>query len=163
MKLQPASQKEVRRMAAGCCVCAVAEIIGFLALQLFGIGSFTYRIITGALGGTLVAIGNFTLMCLMIQGAAGTKDEKLLRAKVQASYNLRLFIQAAWVVAAFLIPQINVLAAAFPLLFPTVVIYYLQMTGKLIPKEEKKDFVPVTDSDESESEDDDNDLNSFEV
>lgn len=133
MKLQPASRKEVKRMAAGCCICAVFEIIGFFLLSQFGIGKFGYRMITGSIGGTLVAILNFAMMCLMIQNATGIQDQKLLKAKVQGSYNLRLIVQAAWVIIAFVSPWINVIAAAVPLLFPTVVIYYLQSKGKLMP------------------------------
>lgn len=134
MKLQPASRKEVARIAVGCTICAVIEIIGLLILSIVGIGTFSYRMLIGAVGGTGVAILNFALMCLMIQNAAGIQDQKLLRAKVQGSYNFRILVQAGWVAAAFFIPWINVIAAAIPLLFPTAVIYYLQMKGKLLPK-----------------------------
>ena len=51
------------------------------------------------------------------------------------SYNARMLLQAGWVVAAFLIPQISFFAGALPILFPHVVIYYLQFTGKLMPKD----------------------------
>lgn len=120
-------------MAVGCGICAVIEIVGFLLLSLFGIGKFSYRMITGSLGGSAVAVLNFAMMCLMIQNATGIEDKKLLKAKVQGSYNLRLLVQAAWVVIAFVSPWINVIAAAVPLLFPTAVIYYLQSKGKLMP------------------------------
>lgn len=160
MKLQPASRKEVSRMAVGCSICAVIEIAAFLVLHLFGIGHFSYRMITGTVGGTLVAIGNFAMMCLMVQNATGIQDQKLLKAKVQGSYNLRILVQAAWVAAAFFIPFINVIAAAVPLLFPTAVIYYLQMTGKLMPPSD----APVTHRDPvPEEENPADNLNSFEV
>lgn len=161
MKLQPASKKEVTRIAIGSSICAVAEIVVFLILSLLGVGSFGFPVIIGTVGGTLVAVGNFTLMCLMVQNAAGTQDQKLLRAKVQGSYNLRLLLQAAWVVAAFLIPFINVIAAAIPLLFPTAVIYYLQVTGKLMPKSDSP-AAPRQSVEEDGDENEDN-LNSFEV
>lgn len=161
MKLQPASKKEVTRIAVGSSICAVAEIAGFLILSLLGIGTFGFPVIIGTVGGTLVAVGNFTLMCLMVQNAAGTQDQKLLRAKVQGSYNLRLLLQAAWVVAAFLIPFIHVIAAAIPLLFPTAVIYYLQVTGKLMPKSDTP-AAPRQIVEEDGEENEDN-LNSFEV
>ena len=138
MKLQPASRKEVARIAVGCAICAGIEILGFLVLSLLGIGTFSYRIVTGAVGGAAVAVANFTLMCLMVQNATGTKDEKLLKAKVQASYNFRLLIQAIWVVVAFVVPWIQIVAAAIPLLFPTIIIYYLQSRGKLLPAQEQK-------------------------
>ena len=159
MKLQPASRKEVARMAVGCGVCALVELVGFAVLHLFGIGRFSYQIILGAAGGTLVAVLNFALMCLMVQNAAGIQDEKLLKAKVRGSYNLRILFQAAWVAAAFFIPFINVIAAAIPLLFPTAVIYFLQITGRLLPKDEAS-AAPRSPIQEDEPEDH---LNSFEV
>ena len=143
MKLQPASRREVSRIAVGCAICAGIEIIAFLILSLLGIGSFSYRILTGALGGSAVAVLNFALMCLMVQNATGTQDEKLLKSKVRASYNFRLLLQAAWVIAAFLIPWINIIAAAIPLLFPTVIIYYLQSRGKLLHEDQDR---PKTDT-----------------
>ena len=159
MKLQPASRKEVTRMAIGCGICAGVEIVGFIVLHLFGIIRFRYPIILGAAGGTLVAVLNFAMMCLMVQNAAGIQDQKLLKAKVQGSYNLRILFQAAWVAAAFFIPFIHVIAAAIPLLFPTIVIYYLQITGRLMPKENDASAARST-SQQDEPEDP---LNSFEV
>lgn len=160
MKLQPASKKEVLRMAAGCGICAAAEIAVFGVLRLCGIGQFNYRVILGALGGTAVAILNFALMCLMVQNAAGIQDQKLLKAKVQGSYNLRILFQAAWVAVAFFVPFLNVIAAAIPLLFPTAVIYFLQITGRLMPKNSS----PAPKASEKPEEDDSEDnLNSFEV
>lgn len=160
MKLQPASKKQLSRIAAGSSICAVIEIAAFVVLHFCGIGRFSFRIILGTLGGTLIAILNFALMCLMVQTAAATQDQKLRKAKVQASYNLRLFVQAAWVVAAFFIPFINVIAAAVPLLFPTVVIYFLQITGRLMPKEETSASTREPVPEEENPEDN---LNSFEV
>lgn len=131
MKLQEASRKEATRMAKGCGICAVIAIAAFFLMDQFGIAVFSYRHIIGVLGGTVIAVFNFCLLCLMVQSAAATSDEKLRRAKVQASYNLRLIVQAGWVVAAFFLPFVNVIAAAVPLLFPTVVIQYLRSKGKL--------------------------------
>ena len=153
MILQPASRKELKRIAVGSAVCAVLEIALFWLLSVFGIGRFSYRIVTGTVGGTLMGILNFALMCLMIQNATGIADEKLMKAKVRGSYNLRKIIQILWVVAAFLIPGINVLAAAIPLFFPNVVIYYLQFRGKLFPKEDptpKADPAPAPQEPETE-------------
>lgn len=47
-----------------------------------------------------------------------------------------MLVQAGWVVAAFLIRPLHFVAAAAPILFPHVVIYYLQATGRLMPKEQ---------------------------
>lgn len=156
MKLQPASRKEVRRIAIGSAVCALILIAGLFILSLVGVGQFSYRVIIGAVGGTAVAILNFTLMCLMVQSAAITQDQKLRKAKVQASYNLRLFIQAAWIIAAFFIPWVHVVAAAIPLLFPNAVIFFLQATGRLLPADSTpaQPRSAVADEPGEESEDD---------
>lgn len=159
MKLQPASKREVTRIAVGCSLCAVIMVIGFLVLSLLGIGTFSYRVFIGAIGGTAVAVFNFALMCIMVQNAAGIEDQKRMKLKVQSSYNLRIFIQAAWVAAAFFIPWIHTLSAAIPLLFPTAVIYYLQITGRLIPKSNAASAQTLAENNK-ESEDD---LGTFEV
>lgn len=154
MILQPASRKELKRIAIGSSVCAILEIAVFWLLSLLGIGTFSYRIITGTVGGTLMGILNFALMCLMIQNATGMTDEKLMKAKVRSSYNLRKIIQILWVVVAFLIPGIHVLAAAIPLFFPNVIIYYLQFKGKLFPQQETSPKVtPVSQEPEEVTED----------
>ena len=147
MKLQSASIKEIKRICVGSCVCLVLMFVGFFLLSQFGIGSFDYRVILGGVVGTAVAVGNFMLLCITIQNAAGIDDKKQMKNRFQLSYNARLIAQAAWVVVAFLVPCFQVLASAIPLLFPTVIIYYLQMTGNLVtpsqrmnpPQEEQKD------------------------
>lgn len=133
MKLQPASRKEVIRIATGCGILCVILIAAFFVLSLVGVGTFSYRVILSAVGGSLVAVFNFALMCLMVQNAAGTEDKKLLKAKVQASYNFRLFLQAIWVLVCFIAPIFTVLAGAIPLVFPTATIFFLQFTGRLVP------------------------------
>lgn len=160
MKLQPASKKEAARMAAGCGICAAIELAAFALLHVCGIVRFRYQIVIGTLGGTVVAIINFILMCLMVQNAAGIQDQKRLKAKVRSSYNLRILFQAAWVALAFFVPFIHLIAAAIPLLFPTAVIYFLQMTGKLMPKEDSPAPARTSVPEEEEPEEH---LGSFEV
>ena len=106
--------------------------------------------VLGAAGGVGVAVLSFVMLCLAVQKAVDTQDEKLRKSRMQLSYNLRLLIQAGWVVLAFLLPCFNVLAAAAPLLFPTVIIFYLQQKGKLVTPSERKNPEP---SDEEEPED----------
>lgn len=148
MKLQPASRREVTRIAIGCAVCCAIEIAGLFVLSLLGILKFNYTIITGAVVGSLVAVLNFTLMCLMVQSAAATADEKHRRAKVQASYNLRRLMQIGWLVLAFFVPFFNVIAAAIPLLFPTAIIFFLQATGRLVSPSDRTDTPEAPDEEE---------------
>lgn len=164
MILQSASRKEVRRIAIGSGICCAAEVAAFWLLSELGIGTFSYRVVTGALGGTLTGILNFVLMCLMIQKATEIDDEKLRKAQVRNSYSFRKLIQVLWIVAAFLIPGVSLLAAIVPLFFPNLVIYYLQMRGKLFPADataERKPAAPSPASSEEEEEQEE-DLGPFE-
>lgn len=130
MKLQDASKKEIKRIALGTGLGLVLMLAVFAALSLFGIGTFDYTVILSAVIGGGIAIGNFTLLCLTIQKAAGIEDKKQMKARFQLSYHARLMTQAAWVVAAFLLPCFNAVAAAIPLLFPTATIYLTSLRIK---------------------------------
>ena len=90
----------------------------------------------------VIAVVNFTLMCITIQRAVNIADQKSMKAFIQGSYNGRLLLQAGWIVAAYLMPWFNVIAAAVPLLFPNLMIFYLQARGKLVTPSERKNPPP---------------------
>jgi len=137
MKLQSASRKEITRIAVGTLVCDGIMIAALFLLSQFGIGKFEIgRILLGALCGSIIAVANFTILCLTVQSAVEIESKRKMKARFQLSYNLRMLIQAGWVVTAFLIPQIHFIAGAAPILFPNMVIFYLQFTGRLMPKKE---------------------------
>jgi len=142
MKLQPASQREVRRIACGTAVGGVLLIAVMFLLSVIGIGTFDYRVFTGVIGGCIVAVINFTMMCITIQRAVNIGEQKAMKAFIQGSYNGRLLLQAGWIVAAYLMPWVNVFAAAIPLLFPNLMIFYLQARGKLVTPSERKNPTP---------------------
>ena len=143
MKLQPASRKEITRIAIGTLVCDAILIAALFLLSLVGVGQFeTGRILLGVVCGSVIAVLNFTILCLTVQSAVGMENKRKMKARFQLSYNIRLLVQAAWVVASFLIPQIHFVAGAAPILFPNVVIYFLQFTGKLMPKDEQGQDAP---------------------
>lgn len=128
---QPASKKEIRRIAAGSALLTAVMWVVFAALGVAGFGGLTGRVILSSLVGDAVAVGNFAALCLMVQKAAAVAEDKnRSKAIVQLSYNLRLAVQAGWVVLAFVLPCFHVIAGAVPLLFPRAVIYYLQLTGQ---------------------------------
>lgn len=156
MKLQSASIREIKRVAIGSGICLLLMIAVFFVLSLVNVVTFNYKIFLGGIAGTAIAIGNFALLCMTIQKAVETEDKKLMKAKFQMSYNGRLIAQAAWVVAAFLIPVFNVFAAAIPLLFPTAVIFFLQSRGKLVTPSNRKNPVNPEEPEEER-------LDSFEV
>jgi len=152
MKLQSASRKEIRRITLGTLVCDGIMIAGLFLLSQFGIGKFGLpRILLGAACGSIIAIVNFTILCLTVQMAAEMTNQRKMKAKFQLSYNIRLILQAGWVVACFAIPQIHFVAGAAPVLFPNVVIFYLQSKNKLFdPSETPASPTPM---DEEEPED----------
>ena len=143
MILQPASRKEVKRVAVGTLVCDVLLVAGLFLASQFDIGTFDLgKILISAAIGSCVAVLNFALMCLTVQSALGMTDQKKMKAKFQLSYNARMIVQAGWTVAAFLISGLHFVAAAAPILFPKVTILYLNAKGKLIPKNEAATAAP---------------------
>ena len=134
MILQPASRKEVKRVAVGTLVGDVLLVAGLFLASQFDIGTFDLgKILISAAIGSCVAVLNFALMCLTVQSALGMTDQKNMKAKFQLSYNARMILQPGWTVIAFLIPGLHFIAGAAPVLFPTVTILYLQAKGKLLP------------------------------
>ena len=138
MKLQAAAKKMTGLIALGTLIGTVAMICVFVLLHFLHIYDFRYTILLGAAVGAFVAVLNFYLMCITIQAAAKMEDKKQMKAKIQLSYNGRMVLQAGWVVAAFLLPCFQVVAAALPLLFPSVVIVVLRRSGKLVEPSARK-------------------------
>lgn len=137
MKLQSASRKEIRRIALGTLACDGIMIAGLFLLSQFDMGTFDLpRILLGAACGSVIAIINFTILCLTVQSAVEIDNKRKMKARFQLSYNIRLVLQAGWVVACFAIPQIHFVAGAAPILFPNVVIFYLQSKNRLLPPSE---------------------------
>ena len=157
MKLQSASQKEILRISKGTLVCDALLIAVLFLLSQFDIGTFRLLpILLGVAGGTVVAIANFTILCLTVQKAVDIEDKKAMKARFQLSYNLRLILQAGWVVLCLVLPQIHFIAGAAPVLFPNAVIFYLQRTNKLVTNPENP--APKVMDDEQEDH-----LESFEI
>ena len=157
MKLQSASQKEILRISKGTLVCDALLIAVLFLLSQFDIGTFRLLLILlGVAGGTVVAIANFTILCLTVQKAVDIEDKKAMKARFQLSYNLRLILQAGWVVLCLALPQIHFIAGAAPVLFPNAVIFYLQRTNKLVTNPENP--APKVMDDEQEDH-----LESFEI
>ena len=157
MKLQPASKKEIKRIAIGTGAFDLILLAALFVLSLEGLLTFNYTVFLGVLIGSLVAILNFTIMCLTIQKATGIDDQKQMKAFIQGSYNGRLMLQAAWIVVAILVPHFQVIASAAPLLFPNLTIFSLQAKGKLVEPSQRKN-PPADEQDEPEDR-----LESFEV
>lgn len=150
MKLQPASRKELSRIAIGTLVCDGVMIAALFVLSLVGVGSFdVFRILLGAACGSVVAIVNFAILCLTVQSAVEIENKKKMKARFQLSYNIRLLLQAGWVVLCFLLKPIHFVAGAAPILFPNVVIFFLQSRNRLFPQSDAP-AKPMADDEEPE-------------
>ena len=133
MNLQAGSKKELRRIACGTALCTAVMWVLFAALHMVGWVRFDSTVVLGGLIGSLVAIGNFAGICLVVEKIIDEQDEKRRKAKLQLSHNCRMLLQAVWVVVAIAAPCFQPFASVLPLFFPRITIYYLQITGKYKP------------------------------
>ena len=78
------------------------------------------------------------------------QDEKRRKATLQASYNVRMLLQAVWIIVSIGAPCFQPFASVLPLLFPRVTIYYLQITGKYKPLAPAGPSVDVSVEDDPE-------------
>ena len=145
MKLQPASRREIKRIAIGTVILDLLLIAAFALLGLLKILNFQpLSVIVSAAIGSGLAIGSFTVLCITVQQAVEIEDHKKMQAKFQLSYNIRMVVQAAWVVICFFVPWLNIFAGAIPLAFPKITILYLNGKGRLVEKTD----VPADDATE---------------
>ena len=133
MKLQDASRKEAIRISKGVLILDGVMIAALFLLSQFGLGKFDIvKVLLGTVLGSVISIANFIILCLTIQSALEIENQRKMKARFQNSYNIRLFIQAAWIVAAFLLrSKVHFIAAALPVFFPNVWLIYLQLSGRL--------------------------------
>lgn len=138
--------REISRIALGTLILDILMIAAFALLGLLQMMDFRLiPILVSALIGSCLAIGSFTLLCITVQQAVEIEDRKKMQAKFQLSYNIRMVVQAGWVIICFFVPWLNIFAGAIPLAFPKITILYLNGKGKLIPKSEA---APTEDNDE---------------
>ena len=80
MKLQPASRKEITRITIGTLVCDGILIAALFLLSLVGVGQFdAVRILLGVACGSLLAVLNFTILCLTVQSAVGMENKRKMK------------------------------------------------------------------------------------
>ena len=75
MKLQKASVYEIKRMAKGSVLLGAAQTVVFLVLWLFKVVDRFYPTVIGTVGGIIITVLSFTILCLAIQRAADTQDQ----------------------------------------------------------------------------------------
>ena len=115
-KLDPVVKKETSYVAvwvlAGCMMTqGVCLVLGWWSLS----------VLLGSVLGGLTAVGNFLLMCLMVQKAV-LQTPKQAQNTVKLSQGLRLMMQGLILVLAAVVPVFNIWTAAIPLLIPRIAI-----------------------------------------
>ena len=85
------------------------------------VGWWHWSVLWGSLLGGATAVGNFLLLCLMVQRAV-TQTEKQAKNTVKLSQGLRLMMQGLILVLAASLSVFNIWAAAIPLLIPRIAV-----------------------------------------
>ena len=76
----------------------------------------------GAIGGFVVAVGNFFWMAVSVQKVASIEDEERARKTMGVSYRYRTLMQFVWVILAIVVPIINPVSGIVPLFIPSIMI-----------------------------------------
>lgn len=145
-KLDPVVKKETAYVAAW--VAAGVLMIQGVCLM---VGWWNLSVLLGGLLGGATAIGNFLLMCRMVQKAV-TQTEKQAKNTVKLSQGLRLMMQGLILVLAACLPSVfNIWATAIPLLVPRIGISIRELRkAKKNPSPDR----PAIGWDDEEDEDD---------
>ena len=126
MKPQQAVIKETKHIALGTAIlCTV-----MLAVYIL-IGKFQWTVLTGALLGYVVAVGNFFALGMSVQKAAAQPEKA--KHIMQLSYSMRMLVMALCVILAMATPVFEWVTAVLPLIFPRVTIGAMQIMGKYKP------------------------------
>ena len=131
-KLQPASRRELKRIAIGVALGTLGMLIVFALLHRFSL-----PVLLGALLGAAAAVGNFYSLCLSVQKAASQEDETGTRRVMQSSYTKRMLLNILVIVIGMTVDAFYWLAVVLPLLMPRLVIQVIRLTGALKSEEEE--------------------------
>ena len=145
-KMDPVIRKEVAYVAMW--VLAVCLLTQGVCLV---VSWWSLPVLFGSLLGGATAIGNFLLMCRMVQKAV-LQDPKQAKNTVKLSQGLRLMMQGLILVLAAVLPTIfNIWVTAIPLLIPRVAISLRELiNAKKNPAPDR----PAIGWDDEEDEDD---------
>lgn len=126
MQLQPNVKKEVVHIGTGCAVGTVVLVVGWaLASALGAPFGFSWKVPLSAVLGAFAAWLNFFGLALTLQKMAAGADEARGRSLMRTSELYRKLGLGLFLIAMFLIPAFNWVAATIPLLFPQVTIFVM--------------------------------------
>ena len=80
--------------------------------------AFDYRVILSGLLGTAVAVTNFFLMGVTVQGILSVENQEEAYQRMRLSYRNRTMLQLGWIILAVVAPCFQAVAGIVPLLFP---------------------------------------------
>lgn len=151
--VDPVVKRETLRITAGTLVLSAVMQLVFIIIKRWDM-----TVLFGNLLGAFAAVLNFFLMCLTVQRCVKLEPDKAA-FKVRVSQSGRLFMMAAFLCIAALLPKVfNIFAAAIPLIFPTLTIaaYRFLLAKKELNEKEKSGIKPqykVFDDEEDEERD----------
>lgn len=120
--------RETALLALGESLCSAA-MVGLFAL----LGYFDYKVVLGAVLGSLIAVGNFFFMAIASNTAADKAVEQQVKegqALVKNSYRLRLLVIGVLLFLLAKSGHCNVLALVIPLFFVFPVITVIEFFRK---------------------------------
>lgn len=136
-RIDASVKKEIKHIFIGCLIMGGIELGVGVILAAFRVISFDYTVVLGTLCGVLVATLNFASLAFSVQKAIDTGDANAAKAQVTAGYGRRYLFQCLWCIAALTAPCFNGVFGIIPLLFPRLIIHFMQITGYYRQPQEK--------------------------
>ena len=120
MRVQETVKKETAQIAVQSGIATVAMWICMFVLHQFYPEklSFDYRVILSGLLGTIVAVTNFFLMGITVQGVLSVENQEEAYQRMRLSYRRRTMLQLGWIILAIVAPCFQAVSGIIPLLFP---------------------------------------------
>ena len=149
--VDPVVKRETLRISLGTLVLSIVMQLVFIIIKRWDM-----TVVFGNLLGAFAAVLNFFLMCLTVQRCVKLEPDKAA-LKIRASQTGRLFMMAAFLGIAALLPKVfNIFATAIPLIFPTltIAVYRLFLAKKETAEKEASGIKPQYNAyDDEEGED----------
>ena len=120
MRVQETVKKETLHIAVCSVTMTVLMWIAFFLLHIFLPKkiSFDYRVILAGILGCVIAVMNFFLMGVTVQGVLSVENQEEAYQRMRLSYRNRTMLQLGWIILAVVAPCFQAVAGIVPLLFP---------------------------------------------
>ena len=101
---------------------AVNAVYFAVLIVLFFAFGFDYTLLVGGVWGNIAGVGNFWLMGITAEKAVRRRDPKAAQSYMNTMYCIRYLGLFLVMTAAAVLPFVNVVTAAVPLIFPRIII-----------------------------------------